>query len=328
MKYHLHPRSFLQRSATANTNLITNTNNMSQYEDILKRYLITKFQFDTFYGYHRWLAKNGYPSPRERESQREQAKSFEYRPKISILIPAYKTPIHLLRECIDSVTHQTYENWEVCVVDDKSGDKDMTDVLSEYAKQFPEKFKYKARAENGHISKASNDALEMSEGEYVALLDHDDILWPNALFEIVKKLGEDKNADVVYTDEDKLEDGIVHAHPYTKPAYNKYFLMGCNYITHFAAIRSSVIRDIGGFRVGVEGAQDWDLFLRLSKRASRIVHIPKIVYSWRVIETSTAKGGFTAKPYAYEAQKKSILDLGSSYWVKTATFLLNCPLTF
>ncbi len=154
--------------------------------------------------------------------------------------------------------------------------------------KYPDRVKVAFRKKNGHIATCSNDALKLATGEYCGLLDHDDVLWPNALFEVVKALNIDKSIDFIYTDEDKLIAPGVHAHTFFKPKYNSYFLMSCNYITHFAVIRKGIMAKVGGFRQGTEGAQDWDLFLRISDITGNIVHIPKILYSWRSIVSSTA----------------------------------------
>jgi O-antigen biosynthesis protein len=276
-------------------------------EQYSKERAITDSKFKLFFEYQKWL-KTNYPNKKLLNEQASLSQKFKYRPLISVLIPVYKTPIDLLRECFDSVISQSYDNWELCVVDDCSKDPVLTTLLKEYATKYPSKFKHKARQKNGHISKTSNDALALAEGEFIALLDHDDVMWPNALFEVVNSLNENKDSDLLYTDEDKLEDALVHSHPYQKPSYNSMYLLGCNYITHLAVLRTTLVKDIGGFREKVEGAQDWDLFLRISQKTNKITHIPKIVYSWRVIESSTAQGGFTAKPYAYEAQRKAVMD--------------------
>ncbi len=290
----------------AKTTLLQN-NYKSNYDELFKKYAFAKFRFDQFYKYQKWLIEN-YPTSDKLAQEVKEIEKFYYQPKISVLIPIYKTPVDLLRKCIESVFDQSYCNWEICAVDDMSDRPELAELLKEYADQYKEKFSYRIRTTNGHISVASNDALKLAKGEFIALLDHDDVLWPNAFYEVIKCLNADKKIDFIYSDEDKLEDGLVHDHPYNKPSFNESFLAGCNYITHLALIRTNLVRSIGGFRKGLEGAQDWDLFLRLLEKTNRVHHIPKILYSWRVIETSTAKGGFTAKPYAYEAQKKAVLD--------------------
>lgn len=276
-------------------------------EEWRKKYLVIQYQLDAQFNYQKWLATHKL-SYKQLEAQKEQAAKLKYRPLVSVLLPVYKPPIELLKECLESVVNQTYDNWQICVVDDKSESPEINKLLNEYSTKHGKKFLYKKRLKNGHISLASNDALNLATGEFVALLDHDDILWPNALFEVVSLLNKNKGTDFIYTDEDKLEQGAVNAHPYMKPSYDKVFLSGCNYITHLAVIRTAIVREVGGFRKGLEGAQDWDLFLRISQHTNKIVHLPKLLYSWRVIEASTAKRGFDAKPYAYDAQQKAATD--------------------
>lgn len=248
-----------------------------------------------------------YPTIPEHMHQVREATKFKVRPLISLVLPTYNTPEIYLRECLDSVLFQSYDNWELCIADDASPDKNVRTVIEEYAKN-DSRIKWVVRKKNGHISEASNSALEIATGDFTALLDHDDILWPNALYEMVKVINADPKVDLIYTDEDKIEEtGKIHSYPFLKPDWSPEFLESCNYITHFTCIRTSILRDIGGFRKGCEGAQDWDLFIRITEKTSKIVHIPKLLYSWRIHETSTA-ANTDAKPYVYEAQKKLLDD--------------------
>ncbi len=228
-------------------------------------------------------------------------------PLISILMPTYNTPEAYLRDCIESIIIQSYPNWELCVADDSSSDKKVVAVIKEYRDKDP-RIKLVERGANGHISEASNSALEIARGEFVGLMDHDDVLWPNALYEVVKVIRNNRRADFIYSDEDKIDTtGEVHSYPFLKPDFSPEFLESCNFITHFSCIRTSVIKEVGGFRKGYEGAQDWDLFMRISEKTDKIVHIPKILYSWRIHEASTASDT-DAKPYVYEAQKNLLVD--------------------
>ncbi len=228
-------------------------------------------------------------------------------PLISILLPTFNTPEEYLRECIESIIVQSYPKWELCIADDSSSDPRVKGVIKEYQAKDT-RIKFTQRKKNGHISLASNSALELATGEFVGLMDHDDVLWPNALYEMVKVIRKDKKVDLIYSDEDKIDgSGKIHSYPFLKPDFSPEFLESCNYITHFSCIRTSVMKDIGGFRKGYEGAQDWDLFIRISEVTQNIVHIPKLLYSWRIHETSTASNT-DAKPYVYEAQKKLLTD--------------------
>lgn len=254
------------------------------------------------YHYH-----NYYPSIEDYVRQQKKSTGFAIQPLISIVVPTYNTPDKYLRECLDSVLLQSYPKWELCIADDNSPDETVVETLKEYA-QKDERIKYVKRKTNGHISEASNSAIELATGDFIGLLDHDDVLWPNALYEIVSALNANPKADLIYTDEDKINSaGDTHSYPFLKPDWSPEFLESCNYITHFTCIRTSLIKEIGGFRKGTEGAQDWDLFIRVGEKTSNIIHIPKIVYSWRIHEASTA-ANTDAKPYVYEAQAKLLTD--------------------
>ncbi len=258
------------------------------------------------------------PSEKVLESQREQQHSFTDRPLISIITPVFNTHHRFLKECIDSVLAQTYENWELLLVDDASTDLEIWTILEKYA-AGDKRIRIRRRDRNGHICVASNDALKMAKGEWIALLDHDDYLWPNALWTVVETLNQHPYSEFIYSDEDKIEeDGHTHIEPFFKPDWSPHFLRSINYITHFTSIKRSLVDSLGGFTVGTEGAQDWDLFLRATstletRRPSHpwsteqpIQHIPAILYSWRKSATSTssAKHALAAKSYAYEAQER------------------------
>jgi O-antigen biosynthesis protein len=250
-----------------------------------------------------------YPTISSHLKEMELAKTLKNRPLISVILPTYNTPLNYLSECIDSVVLQSYDNWELCIADDASSDSKVTEYLQNLANNNP-KVKLALRKSNGHISEASNSAIAIAKGEYCALLDHDDILWPNSLYEIVKRINEQPDADLIYTDEDKIgEDVNIHYYPFFKPDWSPEFLESCNYITHFSVIKTTRIKEIGGFRKGYEGAQDWDLFIRLSSVCKNISHIPKLLYSWRVHINSTSMST-ESKPYVYEAQNKLLKDYG------------------
>jgi Glycosyltransferases, probably involved in cell wall biogenesis len=212
---------------------------------------------------------------------------LHYRPLISVLIPVYNVEPKYLKECLDSVLQQSYNNFEVCIVDDNSGNKDTIDVLKAY-ESIDERINVKYRKVNGHISTATNDALTMSQGEFIALVDNDDVLHKDALYENVKALNENKKLDFIYSDEDKLDVRGNRCDPHFKPDYSPDTLLGINYICHFVVIRKSLVEKVSGFRVGFEGAQDHDLFLRIVEQTSNIHHIPKILYHWRMIAGSTS----------------------------------------
>jgi glycosyltransferase involved in cell wall biosynthesis len=187
-------------------------------------------------------------------------------PLISILLPTYNTPEAYLRECIESIIIQSYPRWELCIADDNSKDKQVVRIIKEYQEQ-DDRIKLIERPVNGHISEATNSALTLASGEFVGLMDHDDTLWPNALYEIVCVIHENKTVDFIYSDEDKIDStGKLHSYPFLKPDFSPEFLESCNYITHFSCIRRTVMESAGGFRKGYEGAQDWDLFIRITEK--------------------------------------------------------------
>lgn len=251
--------------------------------------------------------QNHYPSVADHMSQIKKSKFFKHRPLISIVMPTYNTPESFLRECIESVQLQSYDNWQLCIADDASTNTNVVKIIKEYADKDSRIILVK-RPKNGHISAATNSAIEVAKGEFISLLDHDDVLWPNALFEVASVINEHPDVDLIYTDEDKIDGlGTNHSYPFLKPDFSPEFLESCNYITHFSTIRTSLIRDISGFTLGTEGAQDWDLFIRIAEKTSQVIHIPKILYSWRIHEDSTA-ANTDAKPYVYDAQLKLLND--------------------
>lgn len=228
-------------------------------------------------------------------------KKLEYNPLISVIVPVYNVEAKYLKDCIESVLNQTYTNWELCMADDASTMPCVKKTLEKYT---DERIKIVYRKENGHISRASNSALELATGEFVAFLDCDDTLAPNALYEVAKKLNEDKGLDVIYTDEDKINAGNYRVSPFFKPDWASDTLMSIMYFCHLSVYRRSIVNKLGGLRVGYEGAQDYDLALRIVECTNRIGHIRKILYHWRMIESSTSQD-MNSKPYAFDAQIKA-----------------------
>ena len=250
---------------------------------------------DNIKGYHKWLKEN------ERE---EEIVELKYNPLISILIPVYNVPSNYLKECLDSILNQTYKNFEICLVDDCSTREETIQILKEYEGK-DKRIKVHYRTKNGHISVASNDALKMAKGEFIALVDNDDVLNKNALYDVVKALNEKKNIDFLYSDEDKLNVQNERCYPHFKPDFSPDTLLGNNYICHFSVIRKSIVKKVGGFEVGLEGAQDHDLFLKISEISSNFYHIPKILYHWRMTESSTALSA-DSKSYAFQNGQRCI----------------------
>lgn len=245
-------------------------------------------------GYNAWLVNN------EKE---EKIEKLKYQPLISVLIPVYNVGAEYLKECIDSVLAQSYDNFEICIADDASTKKGTLSALKKY--EGNPKVRVKYRKKNGHISKASNDALKMAKGEFIALMDNDDLLAPNAFYEVVKALNKDQKLDFIYSDEDKIDLNGKRCEPHFKPDFSPDTLLSLNYICHLAVLRTSVVRKVGGFTVGLEGAQDHDLFLKITEETDRICHIPKILYHWRMIPGSTA-ANLDNKDYASDNGRKSI----------------------
>ncbi|MFA6602429.1 MAG: glycosyltransferase [Candidatus Shapirobacteria bacterium] len=251
--------------------------------------------------YTQWFSQN-YPTVKLLQSQKKHV--FKYQPLVSILTPVFNTDQEFLVKCIESVQNQSYSNWELCIADDCSTLPQIHKILNDYSKK-DKRIKVVFRPKNGHISNASNSALQIASGEFIALLDHDDEIWPNALFEIVKLLNESPQTDFIYTDEDKIEMDGNHSDPFFKPDWSLNLLLSTNYITHFSVIRKSLVDKIKGFRVGYEGSQDYDLFLRIVKLSQNILHIPTILYSWRKVPNSTASE-YSVKSYAHVSAKKAL----------------------
>lgn len=229
-------------------------------------------------------------------------------PKFSIILPTYNTDPRLLREAIASVQAQTYPHWELCIADDASTRKATTRVLREMAEK-DERIKVRFRPVNGHISAASNSALSLAEGEWIGLLDHDDLLVPQSLARMALEISRYPDARFVYSDEEKVDIRGQSLSPYFKPDWNPVFLFSQNYVCHFTCIRREDVEKIGGFRKGVDGSQDWDLFLRLwgVLRSDQIRHIPEVLYRWREIPGSSAVS-VGEKSYSVEASRKALQD--------------------
>jgi len=217
---------------------------------------------------------------------REECRAFDYQPCVSIITPIFNTPVPWLQECAQSVLDQVYEKFEWILIDDDSDNPELLKFLPELAARDPRIVLTKIDKRGG-ISAASNRGLELAEGEWVGFLDHDDLLEPDALFQHVKWLQDHRDADLIYSDEDKLtEEGLDT--PIFKPDWSPDYFLSCNYICHFTLIRREVLREVGGFRSEFDGAQDYDLFLRVIERTTRIDHIPRVLYHWRRSRASTA----------------------------------------
>ncbi len=226
-------------------------------------------------------------------------------PRFSIVTPVYETPADVLRAMLRSVRRQRFADWELCLVDDASAQPRVATQLEAAARRDP-RIRFQRRAENGGIVAASNDALAMAGGEFVALLDHDDRLHPDALAEVAKALDAAPEADYLYTDEDKISRLGIHAGPFCKPDWSPERMRTQMYTCHLSVLRRALVAEVGGFDAHFEGAQDWDLILRVTERAREVVHVPRVLYHWRTLGTSAAGGGEEAKPWAFEAGTRAV----------------------
>jgi glycosyltransferase involved in cell wall biosynthesis len=227
-------------------------------------------------------------------------------PLFSIVTPVYDPPIDVLRECIESVLAQDFDDWEMILVDDFSPTEAVPTVIAEYARSDA-RITLVERDTNGHIVAASNDGIDRARGTFVALLDHDDLLAPTALSRIADVVAWHEDVDYVYTDEDKVgQDGTFYG-AFHKPDWSPERLRGQMYTSHLSVLRTELVREVGGFREGFEGSQDHDLVLRVTERARRVVHVPEVLYHWRAVAGSTAVES-EAKPYAHDAGLRAVQD--------------------
>ena len=263
---------------------------------VLKRGGGTSNLFTNQKAYNKWF---------DSQENISEYKKFKYNPLISVIIPTYNVSRKLLSDCIDSVLNQSYTNFEICIADDNSTLNETIETLKEYEKN--DKVKVVYRKVNGMISESSNTALSIAKGEFIVLLDNDDLIEKDALYYIVEVLNKDKSIDMIYTDEDKLDFNGRKMEPHFKPDYSPDTLMSVNYICHLCCMRKSIVDKLGGFRSEFDGSQDYDLFLRFTEVTDKIYHIRKVLYHWRQTKTSTA-GYMGNKSYAYIAGKKALED--------------------
>ena len=278
--------------------------------------------------YEPWYEKHK-ATAEQIEKQKKQAEKWNDAPKISIVVPLFKTPETFLRAMIESVQAQTYGNWQLCLADGSgAGDEDadpkaslVQSIANEYA-SADARIRYECLTENQGIAGNTNAAIALADGDWIAFMDHDDLLAPDALFEMVKMIrqgfhDEDGLAatayreagndyEMLYTDEDKVDmDGKTHFQPHLKPDFNIDLLRSNNYITHFLAVKRSLLDQVGGIRSDFDGAQDYDFILRCAEQAGAIGHIPRILYHWRCHKESTSENPFS-KQYAVDAGKRAI----------------------
>ena len=246
------------------------------------------------------------PKDVDLERMKNVQATFWYRPKFSIVVPVYNVEERWLRRCIQSVQLQVYPEWELCIADDCSTMSYIRPLLAKYAASDP-RIKVVFREKNGHISEATNSALDLTTGDFMCLMDNDDEIAPNALYEFADLLNKDAQIDMIYSDEDKIDTNNRRYDPFLKPDWSPESLEGCMYTAHFACYRMQIVDEIGHFRVGYEGAQDYEFVLRFTERATKIVHVPKVLYHWRAIPGSTA-ATMDAKNYVLDAAVRALTD--------------------
>ncbi|MDX2231176.1 MAG: glycosyltransferase [Leptolyngbyaceae cyanobacterium bins.349] len=256
--------------------------------------------------YEQWIARQQLTTLQIKQAQ-QQIAQWSLRPTFSVILPVYNVEAAWLKRAIDSVRNQIYPNWELCIADDASSAPHIKPLLTHYSKLDP-RIKVVFRAENGNIVAASNSALELATGDYIALLDHDDELAIDALYENARLINQHPDADFIYSDEDKINPKGVRSDPFFKPDWSPDYFHSCMYTCHLGVYRTRLIRDIGGFRSGFDGSQDYDLVLRVVEKTKQIYHIPKVLYHWRIIPASVTSGA-AAKPWAYEAAVRALTDM-------------------
>ena len=246
------------------------------------------------------------PDTERLKEMRRQDREWTYRPLVSVLVPTYESQVDWLRPALESVLGQVYENWELCIADDGSTDPRVRECLEQFV-AADARVRVVYRPANGGIAAASATALDMAGGEYVALLDHDDLLAPHALHSMVAALQGDAVPEVVYSDEDlKLVDGR-RVPGFFKPDFSPDLLLSVNYMCHLAMLRTDLVRAVGGFRPGFDGSQDHDLLLRATERATTVAHVADVLYTWRQVPGSVALQS-DSKMYAYEAGRRAVTD--------------------
>ncbi len=256
--------------------------------------------------YKLWISQND-PGKDQLKKMKNESFSWLYRPKISIITPVYNPSKYALTQCIKSVLNQTYDRWELCLVNGGSDKAHVKKIIETFLNK-DQRIKCITLPNNQGIAANSNEALKLATGEYVGFLDHDDMLAPFALYEAVKLLNQDPAVDFIYSDEDKITArGNKRYYPFFKPTWSPDTLLSVNYMSHFAVIRRAIVEQTGGFREGYDGAQDYDLILRIMQKTTKIKRIPKILYHWRASQKSVASNA-DAKPQAYPAAKKAIME--------------------
>jgi GT2 family glycosyltransferase len=253
--------------------------------------------------YQRWIRKHAL-TPADLDRIQREIEEFRYRPVFSVITPVHNTDSHFLTQCIESVRIQLYPHWELSLFDDGSTQPGVLEILRRY-EGLDSRIKVGHSPTSLGISRASNEALAKATGDYVVALDHDDELALEALYEVAKLLQKHAEADIIYSDEDKLELDGTRSEPFFKPDWSPEYLLSCMYTSHLGVYRRELVNAVGPFRTGFEGCQDYDLMLRLVEQTQKVFHIPKILYHWRKVPGSTA-GDADAKPYKTEAARRAL----------------------
>lgn len=255
--------------------------------------------------YTRWLERN-LPTASKLTFYKQEMRLFKKNPLFSIVIPIYNPEPEHLTAAIDSVLNQVYTNWELCLADDCSTNPKVREILDGYV-AMDKRIKVVYREKNGHISAASNSGLAIATGDYIVLMDQDDLITQDALYQNAKVINSYEEVDLIYSDEDKIDDEMMHSYPHFKPDWSPDSLLSRNYLGHLTVFKASIMHAIGGWREGFEGSQDYDLVLRFTEQTDAVFHIPLVLYHWRIHQASAA-GGEEAKPYAYLAAKKALTE--------------------
>ncbi|RYF39811.1 MAG: glycosyltransferase, partial [Comamonadaceae bacterium] len=258
--------------------------------------------------YSNWVRTHDTLTDEQRAAIVKRVEAMASAPRFSVLMPTYDPDPVWLRAAIESVRAQLYPHWELCIADDASPSQEVRDILRQYA-DSDSRIKVVFRPRNGHISEASNSALQMAGAPWIALMDHDDLLTEHALFWMADCIVAHPDARLLYSDEDKIDEKGVRSDPYFKPDWNVDLFRSQNMFSHLGVLATDLVRAVGGFRKGMEGSQDWDLVFRCIEQLSpeQVRHVPRILYHWRIHAASTARS-MNAKPYAAVAGEKALID--------------------
>ncbi len=255
--------------------------------------------------YPSYLFQHSFLSCIEKRQRQRSVKHWQYKPLISIQLSVYKVELAQLKACLDSVARQLYPHWQLCIVEDGSGVSEIKKTLADFENQFSDQVKLVCHEDNRGITVSSQEATALTEGDYIALLDHDDYLAPEALYEVVKLINQHPETDWIYSDNDQIDSHGLRCCHHAKPAWSPELLMTYNYVLHLSVIRRTTMLQAGGFRLGFEGSQDYDLYLRLSELSDKIRHIPRVLYSWRQSENSVSLNPEN-KSYAFDAALRAL----------------------